>query len=51
MESVIGLPHIHWHAQRGPSPRQQLARQPIHLPEWIAERIESQHTHGILQNK
>ena len=46
MKSVIGLPHIHWHPHRGPSTRQQLVRQPIHLPERITEWVESQHTHG-----
>ena len=50
MEPVIGLPHIHRHPHRGPSTRQQLVRQPIHLPERITERVESQHTHCNLQN-
>ena len=48
MEPTLGLPHIHWHSHRGPSSRQQLVRQPIHLPERITERVETQHTHGNL---
>ena len=48
VEPIIGLPHIHRHPHRGPSSRQQLVRQPIHLPERITERVESQHTHSNL---
>jgi hypothetical protein len=45
MESVLGLSDIHGHSHRGPSPRQQLVREPIHLAKRVAKRVESQHTH------
>src|SRR4029453_1167688 len=40
VESLVGLPDVHGHPHWGPSPRQQLVRQPIHLAKRVTKRVQ-----------